>query len=133
MRHQAALLILLALASCAPERATVPGERRATLDLSRIVLRENSVPTIELGDDGTVVNLLSSRPGPIIQHRCGPQVLQAELLAEAIRLPVVEQVLLPAHCLALAWVMHLVQPFPVPVAHPIILLHTEEYHAASRE
>jgi hypothetical protein len=75
------VVLALSLGACAPESATTArGEPKGSLDLSRIVILENSVPTLELGDDGTVLNLLSTRPEPIIQHRCGVQVLQARFV-----------------------------------------------------
>ena len=76
------LMTLTLVGSCThelPSSASGP-ESRGSVNLSRIVLNVNSVPTIELGDDGTVVNVLSSGSDPIIQHRCGPQILQPTFL-----------------------------------------------------
>jgi hypothetical protein len=75
------LATLLLVGSCAPEAPSTTGpESHGSVSLSSIILNVNSVPTLQLGDDGTVVNVLSSRSDPIIQHRCGPQVLQPTFL-----------------------------------------------------
>jgi hypothetical protein len=73
---------LLLVGSCTHDlpSSTGPEQRGTFVNLSRIVLNLNSVPTLELGDDGTVVNVHSSGSDPIIQHRCGPQVLQPTFL-----------------------------------------------------